>query len=652
MKKLLAYFLVITIMIGILSEKTVMLTMAKNESKHVDMLVTHDLHSHLDSFQVLDEEGKKETVGGFARMKTLIDTKKAENPDTLLLDAGDFSMGTLYQTLFESDATELVMLGKLGFEATTFGNHEFDYGSKALANMFNTAMDSGVQLPKFLVCNVDWSKESGDSKLISDAYKKYGGQDYAVFDKGNVKIAVLGVFGIDALDCAPTCELTFKDPVESVKETVTKIKANEQVDMIVCISHSGTWEDESKSEDEILAKEVPDLDVIVSGHTHTYLEKPIVHGDTHIVSVGEYGQRVGAISMTQKENGRWNLDNYQGIRLGDSYEENIEIQNELKNYGSQIGKTYLNQFGYEKDQVLFRNNITFEASSETSVRHDEIRLGNFMSDAYVYSVEKLSDDKTPVSVAVVPSGVIRESIYEGDVTVADIFETFSLGNGPDGIVGYPLVSVYLTGEELKIVAEIDASVSDFMTAARLYMSGLNFTYNPNRLILNKVTDVYLTDAEGERQEIDDKKLYRVVADLYSGRMLSSVTDISKGILSIKPKDKYGNIITDFEEHLVYMDGKEMKAWYAIAAYADSFEEQDGVKVIPEYYKTTHNRKVVDDSKNIIDLVKNPNKYAVAIVEIVVFVLVIFGTVIWMIIRKVKRRKSRKEYSNSKKQDRV
>lgn len=641
MKKLFAYILAVTILLGTLSGKMITLTMAKNESKHVDMLVTHDIHSHLDSFEVLNDKGEKETVGGFARMKTLIDIKKAENPDTLLLDAGDFSMGTLYQTLFESDATELVMLGKLGFEATTFGNHEFDYGSKALANMFDAAMDSGVQLPKFLVCNVDLTKETGDSKLISDAYKKYGGQDYAVFNKGNVKIAVLGVFGIDALDCAPTCELTFKDPVESVKKTVAQIKANEQVDMIVCISHSGTWEDESKSEDEILAKEVPDLDVIVSGHTHTYLEKPIVHGDTHIVSVGEYGQRIGSISMTQKENGRWNLDSYQGIRLDDTYEENKEIQNDLKNYGSQIGKKYLNQFGYEKDQVLFKNNITFESSSETSVRHDEIRLGNFMSDAYVYSVENLSDDKTPVAVAVVPSGVIRESIYEGDVTVADIFETFSLGNGPDGIVGYPLVSVYLTGAELKIVAEIDASVSDFMTAARLYMSGLNFSYNPNRLILNKVTDAYLTDSEGKRQKIEDKKLYRVVADLYSGRMLSSVTDISKGILSIKPKDKDGNVITDFEEHLVYMNGKEMKAWYAIAAYANSFEEEDGVKVTPGYYETTHDRKVVDDSKNIVDLIKNPNKYAVAIVGIVVVVLIVFVLLLRKIF-KIIRRKTGKE----------
>lgn len=110
--------------------------------------------------------------------------------------------------------------------------------------------------------------------------------------------------------------------------------------------------------------------------------------------------------------------------------------------------------------------------------------------------------------------------------------------------GYPLISVYLTGKELKTAAEIDASVSDFMTTARLYSSGLNFTYNPNRMILNKVTDVYLDDGNGGRIELEDDKLYRVVADLYSGQMLSAVTDMSYGLLSLVPKYADGTPIED------------------------------------------------------------------------------------------------------------
>lgn len=100
----------------------------------------------------------------------------------------------------------------------------------------------------------------------------------------NVKIAVFGVFGKDSLVAAPTCELFFEIRSRLLRRQGEEIKKNEDVDMIACVSHSGTVEDEDKSEDEILAKNVPDIDLIISGHTHTQLDKPIQHGDTYIVS--------------------------------------------------------------------------------------------------------------------------------------------------------------------------------------------------------------------------------------------------------------------------------------------------------------------------------------------------------------------------------
>ena len=217
--------------------------------------------------------------------------------------------------------------------------------------------------------------------------------------------------------------------------------------------------------------------------------------------------------------------------------------------------------------------------------------------------------------------------------------------GADGVPGYPLISVYLTGKELKTAAEIDASVSDFMTTARLYCSGLDFTYNPNRMILNKVTDVYLDDGT-QRIELEDDKLYRVVADLYSGQMLSAVTDMSYGLLSLVPKYADGTPIEDFEDVIITENGKELKAWDAIARYMESFEDTDGdgIANVPEYYSTTHYRKQVDDSRNIVDLVKNPNKFTAIIVGAiaVLILLVIFIIVlIKKIVKKVKSRKMKK-----------
>ncbi len=643
--KSLAILLTAALIIPMLGGFTVQ---AEKQRKKVDVIFTHDTHSHLNSFTTI-VDGEKSEVGGFARIKTVIDEKKADNPNTLVLDGGDFSMGTLVQTVYESEAAEIRMLGEIGCDVTTLGNHEFDYRSKGLANMLESAAASGDKLPELVLCNVDWDamEEKGLSdgqKLIAEGFEDYGIKDYVMLKKGDVNIAVIGVFGTDALACAPTCELLFQDPVEAVKETVKEIQAKEKADMIVCVSHSGTWEDEDKSEDEILAKSVPELDLIVSGHTHTDLDEPIVHGDTYIVSTGEYAKKIGSMSMEQKGDGRWEMKEYELIPITTSIPADEATQTKVDGFMEAVDSEYLSQFGYTQKQVLARNTIEFSSLYDLEYEHTEHNLGNIMSDAYRYAVTNAEDyDGKPVDVAVVPSGTIRDTYAVGDITVESVFNSFSLGIGADGVPGYPLISVYLTGEELKTAAEIDASVSDFMTTARLYMSGLNFNFNPNRMILNKVTDSYLVDMDGNKIELEDDKLYRVVADLYSGQMLSAVTDVSHGILSIVPKYEDGTPIEDFEDVIITENGKELKAWEAIAGYMESFEDSngDGIADVPEEYRKPQGRKVVEDSKDIGDLVKNPNKYTAIIIGAVVAVIVVIVLII-LLIRKLVKRKKEKE----------
>lgn len=612
------------------------------ENKKVDIMFTHDLHSHLNSFTTVTEEGTTE-VGGFARMKTLIDGQKEKNPDTLLLDAGDFSMGTLVQTVYEQQAAELRMLGELGFDAATLGNHEFDYRSKGLANMLQTAAGSGDVLPQMLVCNVDWEamEEAGLSEgqqQLRAGFDAYNIKDYAVFQKGNVRVAVLGVFGKDALACAPTCELLFRDPIEAVRETVEEIKEKEDADLIVCISHSGIWEDESKSEDEILAKSVPALDLIISGHTHTELSEPIVHNDTSIVSVGEYGKKLGSLSMEQKENGRWKVTDYSRIAVTADIPADAGVQERVNGFMAAVDDGYLKEFGYTKDMVLAQNDsVAFAGLEELGEVHTEHNLGNLMADAFVYAVEN-AEGGEPVDVAVVPSGCVRDTYGIGDITVEKVFDSYSLGIGADGVPGYPLISVYLTGEELKIAAEIDASVSDYMTTARLYTSGFQFSFNPNRLILNKVTDASLVDESGGRIELEDDKLYRVVADLYSGQMLSEVTAMSYGLLSIVPKNADGTPIENFEDVIIMENGRELKAWDAIARYMRSFPDTDGDSIsnIPASYSEDKGRKQVENSRNIFDLLKNPNKYAAMIAAVVLILILVVVLLIRLVLKLVKR----------------
>lgn len=612
----------------------------------VDIVFTHDTHSHLNTFTTM-VDGLETELGGFARMNTLIEAQRAQNPDTLVIDGGDFSMGTLIQTVFETQAAELRMLGYLGCDVTTLGNHEFDYRSKGLANMLTSAQASGDAVPAMVVCNVDWDTMEAEGltegqQRLKDAFAAYGVSDYTVLEKGDVDIAVVGVFGKDALACAPTCELKFEDPIEAVKQTVADIKANEDVDMIVCVSHSGTWEDESKSEDELLAKAVPDLDLILSGHTHTEIEEPIQHGSTYVVSCGEYGKNLGELTLTQQANGRWAMSAYELIPITSDIAVHAATQQTIDSFMDTVDTDYLARFGYTKDQVLAENDIVFSTQKDLENIHEEHNLGDIIADAYVYAVENAADyDGVPVDLAVVPSGTVRDTYARGDITVEQVFNSFSLGIGADGVPGYPLISVYLTGREIRTAAEIDASVSDFMTTARLYCSGLNFTYNPHRLLLNKVTDVCLED-DGQRVALEDDKLYRIVADLYSGQMLSAVTDMSYGILAIVPKYADGTPITDFEDVIITENGRELKAWDSIARYMASFADTDGdgIANVPAYYSTTHGRKLVDTSRSPLALLKNPNKFTAVYAGLLAAAVLLIVLVVLLIRKLVKKARHR------------
>ncbi|MDD4169573.1 MAG: 5'-nucleotidase C-terminal domain-containing protein [Desulfotomaculaceae bacterium] len=218
----------------------------------------------------------------------------------------------------------------------------------------------------------------------------------------------------------------------------------------------------------------------------------------------------------------------------------------------------------------------------------------------------------------------------------------SKGIGPDGTPGYPLIMVYLTGKELKAACEVDASIQPMMEDVQLFMSGLSFTFNPNRLLFNRVVKTSLQKPDGTVEEINDTQLYRVAAGLYSAQMLSLVGDKSYGLLSIVPKARDGSPITDFEACVVKNTaggtGSEVKEWLAIARYLQSFTQVNGVAQVPQYYDETHGRKVVDNSLNPIALISHPNSIALAAYAIIAAMLAIAALIIKVSLRRYRRKK--------------
>lgn len=608
--------------------------LAGESQKSVTILFTHDMHDNMLSYQ-WKQEGKVSLIGGYAKMETAIRKEKETDREALLVDAGDFSMGTPFQTIFQSDAPELRMLGLMGYDAVTLGNHEFDYRAEGLAQSLNAAKDSGDKLPVIVQSNMTYpadkdGKLSNSLKMLKNAAQNYGIKDYITLKRNGIKIGIFGVMGEDSASKAPMSGVKFVNEVKQAKRVVKILKEKEKAELIICLSHSGTWDDKSKSEDEILAKKVPQINVIISGHTHSELVKPIMVGKTVIGSCGCYGKNLGVIRLTQNEDKSFELNGYRLDPIINNLKENEEVNTKISEFKNVVQKKYFDKFNLKFDQIVAASPFDFESIDELYAKHAESALGNLISDAYIYAVKQAegkSYEKDPIAASIVPCGTVRGSIYKGNVTAADAFCISSLGIGADKVAGYPLINVYLTGKELKTICEVDASIAPIMGDAQLYLSGLSFTFNPNRMIFNKVESAHLVKGDGTSAEIKDNRLYRVVAGLYSAQMLSFVNSKSFGLLSVVPKTKDGTPIKDYEAQIIYKseDGakSEVKEWTAIVDYLMSFKKVNNIPQIPEYYNEMHDRKIIDNNKNIIAVVENPNHIALTVyIVITVFLLLI------------------------------
>ena len=595
------------------------------------ILFTHDTHDHF--LPMPDEEGGE--YGGYTRLATLLKQEREAHPDALTLDAGDFSMGSLFQTIYATHAPELQALGAMGYDVTTLGNHEFDYRAQGLADMLNAAVDSGSPLPAIVQANYK-PPESDTASL--EAWERYGIQDYVILERGGISYGIFGLMGEEADSNAPMSGMEFEPTVEAAQRTVAAIQAELEQrstpSLIICLSHSGT-DGKGKGEDYELAKAVDGIDLIISGHTHTVLEEPIQVGNTLIVSAGEYTSYLGSLTLSWSEDGQKTIQDYRLIPVDETVAADPGMEQLTNRFQPLVESEYLAQYGLKFGQVLATTQFAFTPISQFATEQREDTLGNLIADSYIYAVQQAEgDDYVPVDFAVVASGVIRGSFAAGEITTSDAFNVSSLGSGADGTPGYPLISVWITGKELKDAFEVDASVTPIMSAAQLYGSGMTWTWNPHRIIFNKVNSCAQVLPDGTTVPLENDRLYRVVTGLYSGQMLGTVNSQSFGILTITPKDANGNVITNFEDHIIYNpDGSEVKEWYALASYLQSMGTVDARYSAPE------GRKVEERSWNPISLLKGLNLIGGIAQAVLLVVILLVGLLIYRIVTRKRRRSS-------------
>lgn len=276
---------------GISLASSEVIGLAKDELATLTILHTNDTHSRLDPFPA--NSGRLSGMGGIARRKALIDSIRSQTDQSLLVDAGDIFQGTPYFNFFKGEP-EMKALQAMGYEAATMGNHDFDEGVENFAEQLKH-----VHFP-FIVSNYDFD----DTVLAGKIYKNQ------IIRKGRLKIGVFGL-GIDPDGLIPPKlfgKVKHLDPLETAKQQVIELN-EKRVDFILCLSHLGYEYQGARLSDRVLAKEVGGIDLIVGGHTHTFLDAPaeILNPEkrvTLIAQAGHSGVRLGRLDFAFEVHGK------------------------------------------------------------------------------------------------------------------------------------------------------------------------------------------------------------------------------------------------------------------------------------------------------------------------------------------------------------
>jgi 5'-nucleotidase / UDP-sugar diphosphatase len=588
------------------------------------ILHTNDLHSHFLGFSPNSDyspqvTGNDKTIGGWARIATVIQTEKSKRKNAcLVLDAGDFLMGSLFHMVSREEAFELELMKEMGYDLTTLGNHEFDLKPEGLAKIIAAAAAKG-KMPQIVSSNIIFDPLDKEDDRLEALFTQGVVKPYTVLKKGNLKIGFFGLVGKDAASVAPFASpVKFADTVETAKQMVKVLKEQEGVDLVICLSHGGLEDEKNKSEDVMLAQSVSGIDIIISGHTHTDLAQPIIQNGTIIVQAGAYGKQIGVLDVIANGDGV-KLEQYKTILVDDTIKGDDRIIQKIDSAKQLINQKVLKPYQLLFDQVLVETD--FDLRLET----DESNLGNLIADATKWSVNNAEyspdDPQSRVVVSIQSNGVIRDNIIKGStgqVSVSDLFRVVPLGIGWDGTLSYPLVSFYVTGSEMKKACEVLTTVypmknSDYF----LQLSGLKLTYNNNRMFFDRVTKISIEDENGDFQPLDysdaNTRLYKVVSNIYNATFLKVIGSFTNGILTIVPKDKAGRSIDNFTDTRVDGDRnkegiQEIKDWTALMGYVQSFQDKDGdgVPEIPEKYRGLLGRQTRDTSLNPYKLLAGGN----------------------------------------------
>jgi 5'-nucleotidase / UDP-sugar diphosphatase len=521
--------------------------------KTFTILHTNDMHSNFigmgpasdyTPFTLNDDQ----TRGGYARLAAIIATRRKARQEfgpVLTLDAGDYSMGTPFAAATRETGGELRLMSAMGYDATTFGNHEFDLGPEGLGRAITVAANSGA-VPAILAANADFSANDPNLSDLQQLAKDGVIRRYTVLEREGLRFGLFGLLGKEAQIYTNGCAAKFPDPIETAKEIVIILRDVEKVDVVICLSHGGVEKDKdgrfSAGEDVQLPESVPGIDIVIGGHSHTELLEPIiVNGHTPVVQTGLEGRNLGEL-VVSIEAGVLKVESYGLHPIDDSIAGDHAIADEIELLKSSVNAAVFTSRGYSIDQPLaitpqdLPNTFTDVAASTL--------LANLCTDAF--------RNATKADIGFTAGGMIRAPLMRGKtgvITVYDVFAVAPLGCGVvDTTAGSALVTGYFTGVELKHLLEfflIDNAAHPGEYFPRV--SGMRFHYDKSRPMFDAVSAIELGDFDSGYSAIDisgnSKRLYSLSTPLMLGVILAAIPKYTKGALSLQAKNKYGQPLT-------------------------------------------------------------------------------------------------------------
>lgn len=408
-------------------------TSADTHAQPIELIILHqnDFHGRLDTI-VVDNEPR----GGVARLAGIARDYRTRYPNRVLwLDGGDTWHGTLLANVFHGQPV-VDAFNVAGLDAMVLGNHEFNYDQETIQVRAEQA--------RFAVL-------SANTIRLEDGYSIVA--PYTIFELDGVNVAVFGLTTPDtpwAAHPKTTVGLTFLDPVEAATALVPTLK--EKADLVVALTHIGF------DEDQRLARLVPEIDIIVGGHSHTKLSEPVQIGDTIIVQAHEHGKYLGALRLLV-EDGR--VVEYEGqlIPVTPDSPVDLGVADELLGWSSRLEERFQTVVG--EAAVLFDG-------EPGHVRTQQTNLGRLVANLMRDALGELNGD-----FALLNSGSIRQSIHPGPVTLADVYNVLPFDN--------TLVGLELTGEQVYQAIEHGVIAYPQTWGGFLHTSsGLEYTFDPNR----------------------------------------------------------------------------------------------------------------------------------------------------------------------------